>query len=131
MIPSAGLHGIVGLLGATDTPIDFAYIAYGSGTTAVAAGDVALETQTGSRAVATIEILSILKPDDTARFSANVVAAADGTATEIGVFTAATNGTMLQRKLLVPSLTYKVNDTLSLVANVTVKNYATGTGATW
>lgn len=131
MIPSAGLHGIVGLLGGTDTPVDFTYIAYGSGTTAVAAGDTALGTQTGSRAVATVETLSILKPNDTVRFSANIVAVAAGTATEIGVFTAATAGTMLLRTLLTPSLTYKINDTLSLVANATVKNYACGTGASW
>lgn len=131
MIPSAGLHGIVGLLGGTDTPVDFTYIAYGSGTTAVAAGDTALGTQTGSRAVATVETLSILKSNDTVRFSANIVAVAAGTATEIGVFTAATAGTMLLRTLLTPSLTYKINDTLSLVANATVKNYACGTGASW
>lgn len=131
MIPSAGLHGIVGLLGATDTPVDFTYIAYGSGTTAEASGDTALGTQTGSRVAATVTVSSILKPDDTVAFSANTVAAAAGSATEIGVFTAATGGTMLLRKLTVPPLVYKINDTLSLSATATIKNYACGTGATW
>lgn len=135
MIPSAGLHGIVGLLGGTDTPVDFTYIAYGSGTNAAAAGDTALQTQTGSRVVATVEILSILKPNDTVRFSANIIAGAAGTATEIGVFTYGTDGTdgaILLRTLLTPAVTYKINDTLSLVANATVKNYQDGgTGASW
>lgn len=125
MITDAGLHALVGLLGDTDSPADFTYIAYGYGT-AAESGTQAL-TQTGSRAAATVEVLSILKPNDTVRFSANVVTADAANATEIAVFTAATGGTMLLRKLVVPALTYKINDTLSLTANVTIKNYAKGT----
>jgi len=129
MITTAGLAVVATLSGNTSTA-DFAWIAYGSGATAETAGETALVTEIG-RVAATITTSSILKPNDTVKFSANVTVTAAGTVAEIGVFTAATGGTMLQRKLLVPSLTYKINDTLSLIVTVTVKNYAYQTGASW
>ena len=127
MITTAGLAVVATLSGNTSTA-DFAWIAYGTGTDPES-GDQAM-TETG-RVAATATASSILKPNDTVKFSANVTVAAAGTVAEIGVFTAATGGTMLQRKLLVPPLIYKINDTLSLIATATVKNYAYGTGASW
>ena len=131
MVTTAGLHAVAGLTGYTDTPVAFTYIAYGSGTTAVATSDTALQTQVGSRVVATDEAISILKPNDTVRYSAQVLSTAAGTVSEIGVFTAATGGTMLSRRLVVPPITYVAGATVSLIATETVKNYACGTGATW
>lgn len=131
MVTTAGLHAVAGLTGYTDTPVAFTYIAYGSGTTAAAAGDTALQTQTGARVVATEETISILKPNDTVRYSAQILTTAAGSVTEIGVFTAATGGTMLSRRLVIPAITYTAGATVSLIATETVKNYACGTGATW
>ena len=129
MITTAGL-AVVATLSGNTSATDFAWIAYGSGATAEAAGETTLVTEIG-RVAATATASSILKPNDTVKFSANVTVAAAGTVAEIGVFTAATGGTMLQRKLLVPPLTYKINDTLALVANVTIKNFYCLPGAGW
>lgn len=139
MITAAGLNMIANLTGytGTPTPAAFTHIAYGYGTTAPASGDTALEHQTGARVAATIETISVVKPNDTVRFSAKVVSAAatypaTNPLTEIGVFTAATGGTMILRRLVVPAITYKLGDTLSLIATATVKNYADGgTNASW
>lgn len=130
MITTDGLHGIVGLVGDKDTPADFTYIAFGSGTTAVDAGDKILETET-MRAVATVTKKSILKPNDTDSYVYDFVPSADGTATEVGLFTASSGGTMLLRELLSPEVTYTKGETLTVSAEVTVKNYACEKGATW
>jgi len=122
---------IAKLTGYTGSPVSFGYIAFGSGTTAVATTDTALASQTGARVAATAEVMSILKPNDTVRFSGESTPTAAGTMAEIGVFTTATGGTMLLRRLVVPVKTYNANEKLSLIAQVTVKNYAAGTGATW
>jgi hypothetical protein len=131
MIPTTGLNAIADLTGYTDTPKAFAYIAFGSGTTAVATTDTALGTQTGSRVAATSDVMSILKPNDTVRFSGEATPTSAGTMTEIGVFAESSGGAMLLRRLIVPPRTYQANEKLSLVAQVTVKNYAAGTGASW
>jgi hypothetical protein len=130
MITTAGLHAIVGLFGSTDTPVDFTYIAYGSGTTAAAASDTTLGTET-QRALAAFKRKSVLKPDDTWTFTKHFVTTAAGSCTEIGLFTASSNGTMLLRTLPVSPTTYTAGETLTVTVDVTVKNYACGTGATW
>lgn len=131
MITTAGLHALVGLIGDTDTPVDFTYIAYGSGTTAAAASDTTLETET-DRYVATPKIKSILHAHDTISFSHDfVIPTTAGTVTEIGVFTASSGGTMLLRELVSPAVTYKKGATVSVAAEVTVSNSTTGTGASW
>jgi DNA helicase HerA-like ATPase len=130
MVTSAGLHALVGLIGNTDTPVDFTYIGFGSGTSAAAAGDTTLGSE-AQRGVATVTVLSVLKPRDTMRFTANITAAADGTLAEIGVFTASSNGTMLLRTLTPKALPYLAGAIVTVTANVTLKNSTTGTGATW
>ena len=126
MVTTAGLNAIAGLLGDKSSPVDFAWIGYGSGVTAAALDQTALVTPVGARLEATIEVMSILKPNDTVKFSATVTPEALGTCAEIGVFTVASSGTMLLRKLAVPILTHKAKDTLSLIATVTIKNKGVG-----
>lgn len=74
------------------------HIAIGTGTTAVTAGDTALETEVGTREAATPS-----KPDsETAAFSAEwATGDANGLSplTEVGVVTAASGGTFLNRKV--------------------------------
>ena len=131
MITTSGLGGITKVVGYVDTPASFTYMAFGSGTTAAAMTQTALVSQTGDRVAATATVASVVRPNDTVIFSGEATPTADGTMTEIGVFTAATGGTMLLRRLLVPAKTYKADEKLSLIAQVTIKNYACGTGATW
>jgi hypothetical protein len=131
MITTVGLHALVGLIGDTDTPVDFTYIAYGSGTTAAAAGDTTLEAET-SRHVAIPKIKSILHAHDTISFSYDfIIPTTAGTVSEIGVFTAAADGTMLLRELVSPAMTYKKGATVSVAAEVTVSNSTTGVGSGW
>jgi hypothetical protein len=131
MITTVGLHALVGLFGDTDTPVDFTYIAYGSGTTAVTAGDTTLETEIG-RHVAIPKIKSILHARDTISFSYDfIIPTTAGTVSEIGVFTASSGGTMLLRELISPVVTYRKGATVSVAAEVTVKNDSYGVGASW
>jgi hypothetical protein len=131
MITTAGLHALVGLFGDTDTPVDFTYIAYGSGTTAAAASDTALGTEV-SRHVAIPKIKSILHAHDTISFSYDfVIPTTAGTVSEIGVFTASSGGTMLLRELVSPAATYMSGATVSVSAEVTVSNSTTGVGTGW
>jgi len=131
MIIDAGRDALAKLIEGEDELDDFTYIAYGSGTTAAEAADEDLESQTGSRALATIKTMSILKPDDTISFSADFIATNLGSLTEIGVFTAATEGIMLLRSLPIAPVSYKMGATITVTAEVTVKNFEAGEGAHW
>ena len=125
MITTAGLHALVGLIGDTDTPVDFTYIAYGSGTTAAAAEDTALGTET-QRDLATVKIKSIINHNDTISFTKTFVATSSGTLSEIGVFTLSSSGTMLLRNLPVDPVEYTTGEEITVSANVTVKNLTLG-----
>lgn len=125
MITTAGLHALVGLTGDTDTPVDFTYIAYGTGTGAPAAGDTALEAEV-QRDLATVKVKSVINHNDTVSFTKTFVAVSSGTATEIGVFTLSAAGTMLLRSLLVDSVAYTTGEEITVSANVTVKNLTLG-----
>jgi len=99
MIANTGKIEIVNLMGNLSTPIEFGWIAYGTGTTSESAGRTILTTET-DRAAATVTIISVYAPHDTMRFS-NVFDVATGvTVTEIAVFNAASTGDMIGRKLL-------------------------------
>jgi hypothetical protein len=127
MVTTLGLNAIADHLGDKNTPINFAWIGYGSDATAAALGQEALIMPVGARIAATVETTSILKPNDTVKFLSEVTPATLGTCVEIGVFTAETGGTMLLRKLMVPPMTYKAKDTLYFIVTVTIRNKAVGT----
>ena len=99
MITNAGRIEIVNLMGNLSTPIEFGWIAYGTGTTAESAGLTTLTTET-DREAATVSIISVYAPNDTMRFSYVFDVATGVTVTEIAVFNAATAGDMIGRKLL-------------------------------
>lgn len=129
MITTAGLHALVGLTGDTDTPVDFTYIAYGSGTSAAAATDTTLGSET-QRDLATVKIKSIINHNDTVSFTKTFVAVSSGTLYEIGVFTLSAAGTMLLRSLPVDPVAYTTGEEISVSANVTVKNLTLGNTVT-
>lgn len=98
------------------TDAAMSHMAVGSGTTAAAAGDTALETQIGSR-------VSLTSTTVTANATAYVATFAAGTGTgaitEAGIFNASTSGTMLCRTVF--SVVNKgSDDTLQITWTITL-----------
>ena len=124
MITTTGRHELVDLAGNLSTPVEFGWIAYGTGTTAENKAHTTLATET-DREAATIEIISVYAPHDTMRFYYLFTAAAAYTVTEIAVFNAATAGTMLGRKLLTYSVDVEKNGFLLAIYDFPL---ADGTG---
>lgn len=85
------------------SPAAAIYIANGTGTTAAAAGDTALEAETAAsglaRASDTPTAQTTDTTDDTARLSHAFSAGASVAVTECGVLNAASNGTLLARQV--------------------------------
>jgi hypothetical protein len=78
-----------------DTTLDaMTHMAVGSGTTAAAAGDTALETQISARVSLTSTTVTSNAIEYVAAFGAGV---STGAITEAGIFNASTSGTMLCR----------------------------------
>lgn len=86
---------------ASATP--FTYLALGSSTTAVALSQTTLGTEYStiglSRAVATVSRITTTTTNDTAQLVYTWTASGSGTVEEIGIFNAASAGTMLGRAL--------------------------------
>lgn len=98
------------------TDAAMSHMAVGSGTTAAAAGNTALETQIGSR-------VSLTSTTVTANATAYVATFAAGTGTgaitEAGIFNASTSGTMLCRTVF--SVVNKgADDTLQITWTITL-----------
>lgn len=96
MIVDAGIAWTAYLL-MDDTPTKLTHGAIGSGTTAPAAGDTALQTQLGSRIAAALSRITTTITNDTAKYVSTFTAAGSWAVTEYGTFSAATGGTMLNR----------------------------------
>jgi hypothetical protein len=106
-------------------PKPFTHIAYGSGTTAEGVALTTLTTET-ARAAATVEIVSTYTANDTVRFSHEFTADGTISVTEIGVFNAASTGTMLCRKLLSSALSVADNQAFLATLDVIVKDGGAG-----
>jgi hypothetical protein len=106
--------------------LPFAYIAYGTGTTAESAALTALATET-ERAAAAVEIVSTYTPNDTVRFSYSFTATADREVSEVAVFDALVDGAMLGRKLISPVVSVAKNETFLAKYDVVVKDGGSGT----
>ncbi len=98
-VTTAGFNMLVDLFANADSPTEFLYMAYGTGTTAEAVGLTALTTET-DRVLATITIESTTTVNDTIRFSAMFDTTSAVTISEVGIFNAAADGTMAWRRLL-------------------------------
>lgn len=115
LVVNTGLAFIAGRMKDT-TDAAMSHMAVGSGTTAAAAGNTALETQIGSR-------VSLTSTTVTANATAYVATFAAGTGTgaitEAGIFNASTAGTMLCRTVF--SVVNKgVDDTLQITWTITL-----------
>lgn len=99
LIPTAGKAGIASRLNGDGAIGPWTHIAVGTGTTAAAAGDTALQTEiTGSgldRAAATMSRVTTTVTNDTAQFLKLWTVSGTKAITECGIFTASSGGTIL------------------------------------
>jgi hypothetical protein len=115
LVVSSGLAFIASRMkDTTDTAMS--HMAVGSGTTAAAAGDTALETQIGSRVSLTSTTVTSNATAYVATFAAGT---GTGAITEAGIFNASTAGTMLCRTVF--SVVNKgADDTLQITWTITL-----------
>jgi hypothetical protein len=101
-IVNAGLALVAGLMNGSGSPTTPTYIAVGTGTTAVAATDTTLVTETATsgltRAAATVSLQTTSVTNDTAQWLKSFTVTGSVAVTESGVFNASSNGTMLCRQ---------------------------------
>jgi len=105
-ITNAGLTEAAKLLFDYDSPSEFTYVAYGTGTTAFAKTQTALVTQVERKVANNIELTSTDVYNDTLRYTVKFTATtAEKVISEVAVFNAATGGDMLMRKVMNPTIT--------------------------
>lgn len=101
-VPTVGKALIAGRLNGSGTPAAADYIAVGTGTTAFAAGDTALQTETSgsglTRAQATVSLVTTTTTNDTAQMTKTFSVTGTVSVTESGVFNASSSGTLLCRQ---------------------------------
>ena len=102
-ITNAGKAEIANLAGNVSTPTAFTYLEVGTSNTAESASHTALQaaiTDTGlARAAATVSRVTTNVANDTLQLAKTWTATGSKTVEEIGIFNAASAGTMLGRKL--------------------------------
>lgn len=102
LITSAGKAQLA-LLAGDATAVPFTYLAIGTSNTAVAIGQTALQAETAvsglTRASATVSRVTTTVTNDTLQLVKTWTAAGSATIEEIGIFNAASAGTMLGRAL--------------------------------
>lgn len=121
IITNAGLAQIA-LLAGDASAVPFTYLALGTGTTAAAATDTALETESSAsgleRAAATVSRVTTTVSNDTLQLAKTFTSGATAAITECGIFNDASAGTMLGHQVFSAAnvvsgdsiaLTYKVS----------------------
>lgn len=96
LVVNTGLGHITSRLLGTSSNV-MSHMALGSGTTAAAAGDTALESQLGSRKALTSSTQSGSNNESIVYVATFSAGEATGAVTEAGIFNASTSGTMLCR----------------------------------
>ena len=84
-------------IGGGDTPPT--HIAIGTGTTAVAVSDTAMEAQVGSRGAATRSQITATVPDDASQYVYTFTLASDTDVTEAGLLNASSGGTLCYHRV--------------------------------
>lgn len=117
LVVNAGLAGIASRINGAGAEALFDYIALGTGTTAAAAGDTALETEitTGgaARAQATASRSTTTVTNDTAELQETFNITSSFAITESGVLNAASGGTLLARQVF-SAINVAANDSLAI-----------------
>lgn len=121
LITNAGLAAVSALLGGIGSPAPFSYIALGTGTTAAAATDTALQTEisTGglARASATLSQTTTSVANDTLQFTHTFTASASFAVTEEGILNAASGGTLLAHQVFA-AVNVASGDSISITHSV-------------
>lgn len=119
LIVTAGLNYLASLLTAENTNAMSIHLAYGTGTTAAAAGDVKLETEGGRKAVTTKARSGAIAKLRTFLITTEAI----GTWTEFGIFLAGTDaadsGTLLNRILPTGGINKTANTVLTIEVRIT------------
>lgn len=101
-VTNDGLALVAGRINGSGSPAAATYIAVGTGTTAFAAGNTALETETAtsglSRAAGTVSLVTTTQTNDTAQVTKTFSVTGSVAVTESGVLNAASTGTLLCRQ---------------------------------
>jgi hypothetical protein len=123
-IVTAGRNHIANRLGVASPDTRMSFMAIGTGSTAVAAGDTALGTEVGTRISmsGTSGANSVAVSGATVTYSATFIAgnpASEAVLREAGIFNASSAGTMLCRTVF-PIVTKQTGDTLTITWAVTV-----------
>ena len=103
LITNAGRGLISGLINGSGTPAAATFIAVGTGTTAAAATDTALQTETAtsglSRAAGTVSLVTTTITNDTAQVTKTFSVTGSVAVTEAGLLNASSVGTLLCRQV--------------------------------
>jgi hypothetical protein len=117
-VTNAGKSEISGLAGDTGSKTAFTALAYGTGSTAFAATQTALVTES-QRAAATVSQVTTTVSNDTLQLTKAFTISSTETITEVGIFNNATSGgTMLARTVLSSSRSVVSGDTFTLTYKV-------------
>ena len=108
----------------------WAYIALGTGTTAASTSDTTLGTEK-YRTAATVDLISILYPEDTLLFRASTTANATWTISEVGILNAASSGDLLCRTVLTKTKDSVSGDKIVTLYYVTLKYGGAGIATGW
>ena len=111
-ITNAGKAEVAGLAGSTGSCTAFTYLAYGTGSTAFAASQTALVSQS-QRASATVSRTTTTVSNDTLKLVKAFSVVSTETAAEGGVFNASSGGDMLARVVFSPSRSMTSGDTIT------------------
>jgi hypothetical protein len=99
LVTTAGKALIAGRINGSGAPAAATYIAVGTGTTAAAAGDTALQTETAtsglSRTAGTVSLVTTSTTNDTAQITNTFSVTGTVAVTESGVLNASSAGTLL------------------------------------
>lgn len=103
LVTTAGKAGIASRINGSGGEAAFTYIAVGTGTTAAAAGDTALQTESASsglsRANSTASRVTTTTTNDTAQLQNTFSVTGTVAVTESGILNAASSGTLLARQV--------------------------------
>ena len=108
----------------------WAYIALGTGTSAASVGDTTLGTER-YRTAATVDLISVLYPEDTLLFRAITTATASYTISEVGILNAVTSGDLLCRTVLAKTKASVTGDKIVTLYYVTIKYGGAGIATGW
>lgn len=116
-IVSAGKAGLASRIGGAGGEAAFTYLAVGTNSTAVSAGDTTLGTELASdglsRAAATASRTTTSVTNDTARLSVTFSVSGTQVLREVGIFNASSGGTMLCRTVFA-AVTVNNGDSLTI-----------------